>query len=116
MKPGLILAAVLVICTTSVLPGQTRKPEAKWFTVKGTVVDNQGHPVPAGMVSLKDTQSKTLSMKRTDGNGHFTFSWVDAHCDYEIYAEQEGAVSEKVLISAPHKDEDIVLKLKPSRK
>jgi hypothetical protein len=41
--------------------------------------------------------------------------WLDARLDYEVYAEQDDLVSERVLISGSQKPPEVIIELKLSR-
>ena len=57
-----------------------------------------------------------LKMKHAGPDGHFTFTWLNTQLDYEIYAESDDLVSEKVLISGSQKVPEVVITLKLSKK
>ncbi len=101
----------MVFLGASLGAAQTQKSQGRWFTVKGTVVDEKGRPVASAKVSLKDTSSRKLKMKPSDRDGRFSFTWLDAKLDYEIYAEGENAASDRVLISGS-KPQEVVVTLK----
>jgi hypothetical protein len=44
------------------------------------------------------------------------FAWLKTQLDYEIYAERDDLVSEKVFISGPQKAPEVVIALKLNKK
>jgi hypothetical protein len=108
----LLLAALLVSLLAGIGIAQGGKNETKWCTVKGTVVDQRGHAVTSAMVILTDVRRKTLRMMGTNRSGQFTFKWVDLSLAHEIYAEQRGFVSKKILIRSPDARREVVLQIK----
>lgn len=113
MKKRLILVPLAVVVLTGALAmAQGQKNQAKWRTIKGTVVDKKGNPIGSALVRLKDLRARTVKMRPTDRDGQFTFTWLDPSVDYEVHAEQKNAVSEKLLISSSDKRREIVIKLR----
>jgi hypothetical protein len=45
-------------------------------------------------------------------DGRFNIAWLDARLDYEISAEQDDLVSEKVLLSGSQSAAEVVITLK----
>ena len=115
MKTALV-TAVLVILSASVCTAQTSGNQTSAFAVKGRVLDRAGRPARSALVCLKDTHSRMLKMKHAGPDGHFTFTWLSTQLDYEIYAERDDLVSEKVLISGSQKAPEVVITLKLSKK
>ena len=111
MKTALV-TAVLVILSASVCNAQTSGNQTRAFTVKGRVLDRAGRSARSALVCLKDTHSRMLKMKHAGTDGHFTFTWLNTQLDYEIYAERDDLVSEKVAISGSQKAPEEVVTLK----
>lgn len=109
------IIVMMVVLSASFGFAQTPKNQTRVFAVKGSVVDRRGNPFGFALVYLKDTRSRMLRMKRAERDGHFTFTVLNAQLDYEIYAERDDQVSEKVLISGPQKPPEVVITLKLSR-
>ena len=65
---------------------------------------------------MKDTHAHFLRIKPVDRGGHFNSILLDARLDYEVYAEQDDLLSEKVIISGPKKTPEVVITLKLSKK
>jgi hypothetical protein len=107
------LAAVMtIVLSASICAAQTPKSQTVVFAVKGSVVDKKGSPAGFAWVYLKETRSRILRIKRAGHDGHFSFPSLNVHFDYEIYAERENLVSEKVLVSGTQKAPDVIVNLK----
>ena len=109
MTSVLVTAIILV---TSPDVARSQKNAVRRFTVRGTVTDYKGSPVAFGMVCLKETHGQSLKIKRADRDGRFIFTWLDARFDYEIYAQQEDLISEKVVFSGSQQKPEAVINLK----
>ena len=82
-----------------------------WHNVRGIVVDKIGRPVVAATVYLRDAGGHRLRMKQTDQRGRFSFDAVKLDHNYEIYAEDQGATSQKLPVKDLSGREDVVLRL-----
>ena len=71
-----------------------------------------GRPIHWGRVYVKDTHAHFLRIKPVDRDGHFSIVGLDARLNYEVYAEQEDLVSEKVLISGSQKTSEVSIELR----
>jgi hypothetical protein len=111
-----VVAVALVISSASCGIAQTPKSLTSAFTVKGIVLDSVGLPARSALVCLKDTHSRMLKIKHAAPDGHFTFTWLNTKLDYEIYAERDDLVSEKVFISGSQKAPEVVIELKLNKK
>jgi hypothetical protein len=111
-----LVAAALVISSASCGIAQTSKSLSSAFTVKGRVLDSIGRPARSAVVCLKDTHSRMLKIKHAAPDGHFTFTWLNTQLDYEIYAERDDLVSEKVFISGSQKAPEVVIALTLNKK
>ena len=111
MKTALV-AAVLVIFIASICIAQSSGSQTRAFAVKGRVLDNADRPARSALVCLKDTHSRMLKTKHAGPDGDFTFTWLNTQLDYEIYAERDDLVSEKVAISGSQKAPEEVVTLK----
>jgi hypothetical protein len=107
---------MLVALSASVCLARPQKGHISWFKVVGRVLDGNGRPIHWGRVYVKDTHAHFLRIKAVDRDGHFSLVWLDARLDYEVYAEQDDLVSEKVLISGPQKSPVVIMELKLSTK
>ena len=112
----IFIIVMMVVFSASFGVAQTPKDQTGVFTVKGSVVNRKGNALGFALVYLKDTRSRMLRMKRAKRDGHFTFTVLNAQLDYEIYAERDVLVSEKVLISGSQKAPEVVVTLKLSIK
>jgi hypothetical protein len=112
MRKAVALAMLAVVFSVSV--GLARPPDGHilWFKIAGRVLDGKGRPIHWGRVYLKDTHAHFLRIKPVDRYGHFSLAGLDARLDYEIYAEQDDLVSEKVRISGPQKTPEVTIELK----
>lgn len=90
--------------------GAQNKP-IPWHNVRGIVVDKIGRPAVAATVYLRDLGGHRLRMKQTDGRGRFSFGPVKLDRSYEIYAEEQGATSQKLPVKDEANDNDVVVKL-----
>src|SRR4029077_3665334 len=106
------VVAMLVLLSASVTLALPQKDHKSSFKVIGRVLDGSGRPIQWGRVYLKDSHSHFLKIKPVDRDGRFKVAWLDARLDYEIYAEQDYLVSEKVLISGPQMAAEVVITLK----
>jgi hypothetical protein len=108
----MLSAAMMMVLGTFICAAQTAKNQAMVFAVKGTVVDDKGSPASFAWVCLQETRSRISRMKRAGRDGHFSFTFLNVHFDYEIYAEREGLVSNKVPVSGSQKATEVTVKLK----
>jgi hypothetical protein len=115
MRRTFIIGMVMVF-SASFGVAQTPKNQTRVFAVNGSVVDRKGNPFGFALVYLQDTRSRMLRMKRAERDGHFAFTVLNAQFDYEIYAERDDLVSEKVLISGSQKAPEMAVTLKVSTK
>jgi len=111
-----LVMAMLVALSASVSLARPQKVHISWFKVVGRVLDGNGRPVHWGRVYVKDTHAHFLRIKAVDRDGHFSLVGLDAQLDYEVYAEQDDLVSEKVLISGSQKTPEVIIALKLSAK
>ena len=115
MRNALVMA-MLVALSASVSLARPQKVHISWFKVVGRVLDGNGRPIHWGRVYLRDTHAHFLRIKAVDRDGHFSVVGLDARLDYELYAEQDDLVSEKVLISSSQKTPEVIVDLKLSTK
>lgn len=108
--------ALIVVLGASIGAALNQKSHARWFTIRGTVVDEKERPVASARVCLKDVRGRMFKMKPTNRDGQFSFTWLDARLDYELYAESGNTASEKVAISGSQKGREVVVKLKLDKK
>lgn len=116
MRNAVLTAMLVVALSASVSLARRQKRHILWFKVVGRVLDGNGHPIHWGRVYLKDTHAHFLRIKPVDRDGHFTLPGLDARLDYEVYAEQDDLVSEKVQISGSQKTPEVMVELKLSAK
>ena len=111
-----LVKAMLVALSASISLAQPQKGHKSWFKVVGRVLDGTGRPIHWGRVYVKDTHAHFLRIKAVDRDGHFNLLGLDARLDYEVYAEQDNLVSEKVLISGSQETPEVIVELKLSTK
>ncbi len=111
MRNALVMA-MLVALSASVSLARPQKAHISWFKVVGRVLDGNGRPIHWGRVYVKDTHAHFLRIKPVDRDGHFSLVGLDARLDYEVYAEQDDLVSEKVIISGSQKSPEVMIDLK----
>jgi hypothetical protein len=103
---------MLVILSISVGLAHPQKDHKSWFKVLGRVIDGSGHPIKCGRVYIKDSHAHILKIRSVGRDGRFNIAWLDARLDYEISAEQDDLVSEKVLLSGSQSAAEVVITLK----
>lgn len=108
--------AMLVLLGASVGLARPQKDHKSWFKVIGQVIDESGRPIQWGRVYIKDSRAHILKIKPVGSDGRFNIAYLDARLDYEIYAEQDGLVSEKVLVSGSQSATEVDLTLKLKKK
>jgi hypothetical protein len=111
-----LVLAMLVGMSAHVILARPQQGHESWFKVIGRVLDASGRPIHWGRVYLKDTHAHFLRIKAVDRDGHFSLAGLDARLDYEVYAEQDDLVSEKLLISGSQKTPEVTIELKLSAK
>jgi hypothetical protein len=109
-----LLAALVVAGLAASLGAQA--PKSQLRTVHGFVVDKEEHPLPGGIVFLKNL--KTLSVKTyvADEEGRYRYSGLDPNVDYEIHAEHQDLTSPKRMISSLDGRREIIINLKVDKK
>jgi hypothetical protein len=112
VRNAVVTAMLVVVLGASVSLARPQKGHISWFKLVGRVLDGNGRPVHWGRVYVKDTHAHFLRIKPVDRDGHFNLAGLDARLDYEVYAEQDDLVSEKVLISGSQKAPEVIIALK----
>jgi hypothetical protein len=110
------IAMLVVVSSASVSLARPQKGHISWFKLVGRVLDGNGRPIHWGRIYVKDTHAHFLRIKPVDRDGHFSLLGLDARLDYEVYAEQDDLVSEKVQISGSQKTPEVMVELKLSAK
>jgi len=116
VRNALVIAMLVVALNASVSLARPQKGHISWFKVVGRVLDGNGRPIHWGRVYVKDTHAHFLRIKPVDRDGHFNLVGLDARLDYEVYAEQDDLVSERVLISGSQKNPEVIITLKLNKK
>ena len=107
-----LVVAVLVALTAYVCLARPQQGHESRFKVIGRVLDGSGRPIQWGRVYIKDVHAHFLRIKPVGRDGRFSLGWLDARLDYEVYAEQDDLVSEKILISGSQRPAEILIALK----
>lgn len=93
-----------------------KKREAQLRTVRGTVIDKDENPVPAGVVFLKNLKTQAVRTYIAADDGSYRFSGLDPNVDYEIHAEHEDLASNKRAISSFDTRKELAYALKLTKK
>ena len=92
-----MLAATWLLCAPG-LAAKQKAPPTK--TVIGEVMDKAENGISGAEVTLKNLQTgKTLAIY-ANADGHYSFSDLDPHLDYEIQASFKGVSSETRQVSS----------------
>ena len=96
-----VLCRVLAVAWLLHAPGLAAKqkpPTTK--TVSGVVTDKAEVGISGADVTLKNLQTGKTVAIYADANGHYSFSDLDPHYDYEIQASFKGVSSETRQVSS----------------
>ncbi len=118
-RRSFVIALFLALALATGVAAQSKddkKREAQLRTVRGTVVDRDENPVPAGVVFLKNLKTQAVRTHIAEKDGGYRFSGLDPNVDYEVHAESEEMASAKRTISSFDSRKEIVVTLKLSRK
>jgi hypothetical protein len=107
--PVVVMLVLLSASMTLALPQKDHKSS---FKVIGQVLDRSGRPIQWGRVYVKDVHAHFLRIKAVDRDGRFSLGRLDGRLDYEVYAEQDDLVSEKISISGSQRPAEMVIALK----
>ena len=111
-----LLLALALVAGAAAQNKEEKKREAQLRTVRGTVVDKEENPVPAGIVYLENLKTQSVRTYIAEDDGSYRFSGLDPNVDYEIHAEHEEQMSAKRKISNFDSRKEIVMTLKLTRK
>ena len=96
-----VLYGVLAVTWLLHAPGLAAKQKAPTTkTVSGAVTDKAENGISGATVTLKDLQTGKTVAIYADANGHYSFSDLDPHYDYEIQASFKGVSSETRQVSS----------------
>ena len=104
--------ALLSLSLANIAVAQNKKHETQLRTVRGTVIDRDENPIPAGVVYLKNLKSLAVKTYIADDTGHYRFSGLDPNVDYEVHAEHHNLTSAKRTISSLDNRKETVITLK----
>jgi len=121
---GAMVVAILALAAAGGLAGadlasageQDKRREAQLRTVRGSVVNKDEHPLPSGIVYLKNLRTQDVRTHIADDEGRYRFSGLDPNVDYEIHAEKGDQVSARRTISNLDGRKEIVINLKVNKK
>jgi hypothetical protein len=92
--------ALILGASMGASPSLAKKKKIITRTVSGQVLDPKDNGIDGAAVTLKDLQSgKTIAVYTMNG-GHYQFSGLDTHHDYEVSASHRGVKSETRQISS----------------
>ena len=111
-----LLVAFVLLSLVNAAAAQDKKHEAQLRTVRGTVVDRDENPIPAGVVYLKNLKSLVVKTYIADDAGHYRFSGLNPNVDYQIHAEHHNLTSAKHTVSSFDSRKEIVITLKADKK
>ena len=96
-----VLSGVLAVTWLLHAPGLAAKQKAPTTkTVSGVVTDKAENGISGATVTLKELQTGKTVAIYADANGHYSFSDLDPHYDYEIQASSKGVSSETRHVSS----------------
>jgi protocatechuate 3,4-dioxygenase beta subunit len=112
---SVVLAALVAAFAIAPAPAQDKRNfDTNTRSVKGSVLERNGKPVPGAVVLLKD--SKTLQVRSfvTQDDGAYRFYGLSTNNEYELRAQHKGSSSNSKILSAfdNRKEATIDLKLK----
>jgi hypothetical protein len=110
------IATIVVILSMPGALALSQRETTILRTVRGTVVDQQGTPLPSSAVYLHRQQTHEVRTHITDGSGQYRFSGLHPYGDYEIHAKHGGRTSSVHRLYAANGKRDVVLDLKVDRK
>lgn len=96
MRRIAVLFAVLVVSSCAVAqitfgggsPPEKREKPVTSRTLIGTVLDNDGKPIPDAIVYLKDTKTLQVKTYVSQADGSYRFNALSMNIDYEVYAQK----------------------------
>ena len=96
-----VLSSVVAVIWLLHAPGLAAKQKAPTTkTVSGVVTDKAENGISGATVTLKELQTGKTVAIYADANGHYRFSDLDPHLDYEIQASFKGVSSETRQVSS----------------
>jgi hypothetical protein len=96
-----VLSSVVAVIWLLHAPGLAAKQKAPTTkTVNGAVMDKAENGISGAAVTLKNLQTGKTVAIYADPNGHYRFSDLDPHYDYEIQASFNGVSSETKRVSS----------------
>ena len=108
---GMVMLALIFAVTLSAPPLHAKKKKIISRTLSGQVLDPSDNGIDGAAVTLKDIQSgKTIAVYTTTG-GHYQFSGLDMHHDYEVQARSRGVDSETHQVSSIDERERLTINL-----
>ncbi len=109
-KPWIVFAALAVAGATAAAAAQQKRPEYR--SVQGAVLDPNNKPAGSAIVNVRNLQSHTVKVYRSDEAGRYRCNWLETGVDYEIQAEQGKLASEPQRISGSDNRTEVNMDLK----
>jgi Carboxypeptidase regulatory-like domain len=81
-------------------------------TVTGVVLDKNDNPISGAVVEMTDTQTGKKLASYSGEDGHYTFSNLDVHRDYQLQARYQGQSSDVRTASSFDSSNKIILNLR----
>ncbi len=81
-------------------------------TLQGEVMKDTEAPLSGAVVYLKNTRTMAVRSVISDGKGNYRFSSLSPNIDYEVYAEYNGAKSDKKTLSTFDSRSTVTINLK----
>jgi hypothetical protein len=94
----LAVAWLLYAPDLAALAAKEKAPTTK--TVSGVVMDKAENGISGAQVTLKELRTGKTVAIYADAKGHYRFSDLDPHLDYEIQASFKGVSSETRQVSS----------------
>ena len=116
--PRTVLAAVLALACTGLLPAQRNKDkeDPNVRNLQGQVLDPDDKAANGAVVQLKDTRTLQVRSFIAQENGEYRFSGLRADTDYEIKADFNGMSSDTKRLSTFDNRKIAIVNLKLNRK
>ncbi|GEM_PF-557521 len=129
MQRGCITLFLLLVAAVSAAAQPGKAPNTPVFTglgdreraaklrlLHGEVMDPGDKPIEKAVVYLKDKKTQKVVTVTTGKDGLYHFADLNPDQDYELYAEHEGLISNKRLLSMLDGRKDVTLNLRVENK
>lgn len=96
-----VLSSIVAVICLLHAPGLAAKQKApSTKTVSGAVTDKAENGISGAAVTIKNLQTGKTMATYANAQGHYSFSDLDPHYDYEIRASFKGVSSETRQVSS----------------